>query len=172
MVAAPPADEKGEVQLLGIPPGKYVVLADTPMRDYSVVRMSANGTQSSGHSLDLAAGATTEGTVSLVGGTGSVEGFAKRAGKGVAGVMVVLVPKDPEANGELFRRDQSDRWKLQPRQRGSRRRYDPGDRAPMGLGWVAARHQRSLPRSQAQDLSECGGPRAVRLFQAVVVQMR
>ena len=53
------------------------------MRDYSGVRISANGTQSSGHSLDLAAGATTEGTVSLVGGTGRVEGFAKHAENGV-----------------------------------------------------------------------------------------
>ena len=38
----------------------------------------------------------------------TVEGFAKRSGKGVQGAMVVLVPKDPESNHELFRRDQSD----------------------------------------------------------------
>ena len=31
-----------------------------------------------------------------------------RAGKGFAGAMVVLVPKNPEADRELFRRDQSD----------------------------------------------------------------
>ena len=37
-----------------------------------------------------------------------VEGFAKRAGKGVAGAMVMLVPKDIEANSEWLRRDQSD----------------------------------------------------------------
>jgi hypothetical protein len=37
-----------------------------------------------------------------------VEGFAKRDGKGVAGAMVVLVPKDPEANHDRFRRDQTD----------------------------------------------------------------
>jgi hypothetical protein len=35
-------------------------------------------------------------------------GFAKRGGKGVPGAMIVMVPKDPEAHGELFRRDQSD----------------------------------------------------------------
>lgn len=44
----------------------------------------------------------------LVGGTVKVEGFVKRAGKAAAGVMVVLVPTDPESNVELFRRDQSD----------------------------------------------------------------
>jgi hypothetical protein len=37
-----------------------------------------------------------------------VEGFAKRAGKGIAGAMVVLVPEDPDTNRILFRRDQTD----------------------------------------------------------------
>jgi hypothetical protein len=38
----------------------------------------------------------------------TVEGFAKRDGKAVAGAMIVLVPKDREGNRDLFRRDQSD----------------------------------------------------------------
>jgi hypothetical protein len=33
---------------------------------------------------------------------------AKRAGKAFAGAMVVLVPKNPESERDLFRRDQSD----------------------------------------------------------------
>ena len=37
-----------------------------------------------------------------------VEGFAKRDAKGVAGAMVLLVPKDPGAFPDLVRRDQSD----------------------------------------------------------------
>jgi hypothetical protein len=37
-----------------------------------------------------------------------VEGFVKRAGKAVAGVIVVLVPVGGESAIELFRRDQSD----------------------------------------------------------------
>jgi len=37
-----------------------------------------------------------------------VQGTAKSAGKGFSGAMVVLVPKHPEGNHELFRRDQSD----------------------------------------------------------------
>jgi hypothetical protein len=37
-----------------------------------------------------------------------VEGFAKFGGKPVAGAMVVLAPRNPEVNRELFRRDQSD----------------------------------------------------------------
>lgn len=37
-----------------------------------------------------------------------IEGFARKDGKGVAGAMVVLVPKDLTAIAELARRDQSD----------------------------------------------------------------
>ena len=73
-----------------------------------VRRIVVNGSPSTGHNLDVVAGSTIEGTVTLIGGQTIVEGFAKRAGKGVPGAMVVLVPKDPEANNELFRRDQSD----------------------------------------------------------------
>ena len=38
----------------------------------------------------------------------TLEGIAKLAGKPVSGAMIVLVPKDSEADRELFRRDQSD----------------------------------------------------------------
>ncbi len=37
-----------------------------------------------------------------------VEGFARKGEKGVAGAMVLLVPKDPAAFPDLVRRDQSD----------------------------------------------------------------
>jgi hypothetical protein len=37
-----------------------------------------------------------------------VEGFALKDGKGLPGVMVVLVPRNPASNLSLFRRDQSD----------------------------------------------------------------
>ena len=41
-------------------------------------------------------------------GSSNIEGIAKRAGKPFAGAMVVLVPKNPKADHDLFRRDQSD----------------------------------------------------------------
>lgn len=57
-------------------------------------------------------------TVTLVAGKTSVQGMVRKApasgtsgagdGKGMAGVMVVLVPQNPGANRDLFRRDQSD----------------------------------------------------------------
>jgi hypothetical protein len=58
--------------------------------------------------LEIVPGSTIKGDVTLLSGTGTIEGFAKRAGKGFPGAMIVLVPKDAEAHGELFRRDQSD----------------------------------------------------------------
>jgi len=37
-----------------------------------------------------------------------IEGFARKDGKGKAGVMVLLVPQNPAAHSDLYRRDQSD----------------------------------------------------------------
>ena len=47
-------------------------------------------------------------TVTVALGKTNIEGFAFKDGRGQAGVMVVLVPKDPAASLEEFRLDQSD----------------------------------------------------------------
>jgi hypothetical protein len=73
-----------------------------------VVRIASEVGTISGHALDVPPGASLTVALSLVGGSVTVEGFAKRAGKGVSGTMIVLVPKAPEANHDRFRRDQSD----------------------------------------------------------------
>lgn len=101
-------DDKGEAEFVHVPPGKYTLLAASPNSDYAVTQIAINGTPSRGHSLEVVAGSSIDGTVTLLTGSASVEGFAKRAGTGVAGAMVVLVPKDMEADSELLRRDQSD----------------------------------------------------------------
>jgi Carboxypeptidase regulatory-like domain len=108
VVLASPVDAKGESTLVNVPPGKYDLIAATPNMNYAVTQIATNGSTKLGHTLEIAAGSTIEGTVTLVAGTGTVRGFAKRGGKGVAGAMVVLVPSDPEVSDELFRRDQSD----------------------------------------------------------------
>jgi hypothetical protein len=101
-------NEKGGSDFVHVPPGVYTLLAASPNGDYAVTQISLGGVASRGHTLELAAGASIEGTVTLVTGSGRVEGFAKRAGKGVAGAMVVLFPEKIEGNSELLRRDQSD----------------------------------------------------------------
>lgn len=108
IVAFRPVDAAGEVVFEGLPSGKYAVLVSSANKPYSVVRTSSQGVESAGHELNATPGASSDTTVFLAGGVVTVEGFAKRGGKPMAGVMVILVPKDPESHQEMFRRDQSD----------------------------------------------------------------
>src|SRR6266566_886593 len=108
VAAIRPIDTAGEVKFEDLPPGKYAILVFSPTKPYSVVRTSSQGVQTSGHELDVTPGASLDATVFLAGGVASLEGFAKRGEKPMAGAMVILVPKDPESHQEMFRRDQSD----------------------------------------------------------------
>jgi hypothetical protein len=108
VVVASQVDAKGECTFVHFPPGKYDLMAATPRSFYAVTEIATNGSSRRSHALEVAAGSTIEGTVTVVAGTGTVRGVARRDGKGVAGVMVVLVPSDPETQDEQFRRDQSD----------------------------------------------------------------
>jgi hypothetical protein len=101
-------DAKGEAEFQDVVPGKYVLLAQAKGKAFYVGRTSSQGNESSGRTLNVVPGVSLAVSITLVGSVGSVEGFAKREGKAVSGAMVVLVPKDPDANRELFRRDQSD----------------------------------------------------------------
>jgi hypothetical protein len=108
IVAFRPVDAAGEVLFEELPAGKYAVLVSSPNKPYSIVRSSSQGVESPGHELNVAPGASFDITVFLAGGVVTVEGFAKRGEKPMAGVMVILVPKDPESHQEMLRRDQSD----------------------------------------------------------------
>jgi hypothetical protein len=107
-VAARQVSGEGKVDFGEIPAGTYDLQVGSPDGMFSVARISSEGRDTSGHTLKVTPGSTLSVDLYLVGGSASVEGFAKRAGKPVAGAMIVLVPKHPEANRELFRRDQSD----------------------------------------------------------------
>ncbi|HWY59302.1 MAG TPA: carboxypeptidase-like regulatory domain-containing protein [Terriglobales bacterium] len=108
IVAWQEMNEKGEVEFNDLAPGKYDVLAGSRRKSYSVAQMTSDSGVISGHTLNLAPGSSLTISLLLAGGTVNVEGYAKRAGKAASGVMVVLVPKDPETHRDLFRRDQSD----------------------------------------------------------------
>ena len=99
---------KGNVEFNDISPGKYEVLVLSPQRAYSLVSISSEAGEIPGHILNVPPGSSMDISLSVVGSTMNVEGVAKKNGKPFAGVMVVLVPKDPESNRILFRRDQSD----------------------------------------------------------------
>jgi hypothetical protein len=107
-VAWQAVNPKGEAELQQVAAGRYEVLVEGFTRRYSIARISAEGAETSGHNLTVAAGSSPSVTLNLVEGSVEVQGIAKRAGEAIAGAMVVLVPKDPETNRDLFRRDQSD----------------------------------------------------------------
>ena len=108
MVAYKRADASGEASFEDLAPGKYALMVFTPAKPYFVVRSSSQNGETPGHGLNIAPGANLEMTAFVVGGVVNVEGVVHKAGKPLAGVMVVLVPKEPDAHIELFRRDQSD----------------------------------------------------------------
>ncbi len=109
MVAASQAvDSKGEAELQSVAIGKYEVAVWGGGKPYSISHISAEGAELTAHTLNLAAGSAASVSLTLVGGSVEVQGTAKKAGKAVAGAMVVLVPQSPETDHDLFRRDQSD----------------------------------------------------------------
>src|SRR5579864_5257843 len=103
-----PISSKGEAELAQIAAGHYDVLVWGSNKPYSIAHISAEGAEVSGHSLTVTAGSSPSVSLTVVGGSLNVEGKAQRAGKPFAGAMVVLVPRNPEGNRSLFRRDQSD----------------------------------------------------------------
>jgi hypothetical protein len=70
--------------------------------------MSAEGASVSGHAINVTAGSTASVSLTVITGSVEMQGRVMQAGTGFAGAMVVLVPKDPELDHDLFRRDQSD----------------------------------------------------------------
>jgi len=107
-VNAAVVDAKGEANFSDVIPGKYEVATRSPTQSYSVVGITSDAGTIPGHSLNVPPGASLTIALSLVGGSVTVEGVAKRAGKGVSGAMIVLVPKNPEVNRDRLRRDESD----------------------------------------------------------------
>jgi hypothetical protein len=101
-------DAKGETKLEQTAAGRYEVVVYGGQKPYSIAHMRAEGAQVAGHTLTVLPGSSPTVTLTLVGGSVEVDGIATRAGKGLAGAMVVLVPKDAELDRDLFRRDQSD----------------------------------------------------------------
>ncbi len=101
-------DPTGKFTFENLPPGKYAILVGSQPKPYSVVRTSSQAGDTPGHDVNITAGAAVELTAWLSAGTVSIDGVVQKKGKSIAGVMVALVPKDPVAHIELFRRDQSD----------------------------------------------------------------
>ena len=90
-----------------IPAGTYGVTIARPPA-CAVRSMSATGAKVSGRTVEIGSSPEVRLSVVVSHGSGVVKGFALKDGKPAEGVMIVLVPQDPEHNLVLFRRDQSD----------------------------------------------------------------
>ncbi len=76
--------------------------------DFRVREITAGGATVSGHGLQIPRNGTVPLKVVLAKGLARIDGTVLLDDKPLSGVMVVLVPENPEGNIDLFRRDQSD----------------------------------------------------------------
>jgi 5-hydroxyisourate hydrolase-like protein (transthyretin family) len=98
---------KGQFKFDTVQPGVWSLSATAQGTILPVVSVSTGGTAIAGSQMSikdrpLSIIATVSPTLLRV------QGFARRDGKGMAGVMIVLVPRLPSAYRALVRRDQSD----------------------------------------------------------------
>lgn len=108
MAAFAQGDASREVSFPAVKPGKYALVVLAPGKSYAVRRTISAGGELLGHDVNVASGTSTEVTAQVVEGVVGIEGAVEKQGKPVAGIMLALVPNEPESHVELFRRDQSD----------------------------------------------------------------
>jgi hypothetical protein len=97
----------GSFNVVGVPPGNYEVWVAGSGTSLAVIQMTAAGATADGHLLRVGSQPVSI-AATLAEGSATVTGFATRDGKAMAGVMILLVPRSPTADREMFRRDQSD----------------------------------------------------------------
>ncbi|MEQ1472702.1 MAG: carboxypeptidase-like regulatory domain-containing protein [Candidatus Acidiferrum sp.] len=103
-----PVEPSGHVALENARAGKYNILAFSNDKRYSVTRAVSAGVEISPGEFMVTSGSSQEVTIYVTAGVVSVEGFVKHGNKAASGVMVALIPKNPQAHRDMFRRDQSD----------------------------------------------------------------
>ncbi len=162
--------DDGSFTLHSVSPGRYTVHIDTRGGQLSILQMMASGAEVQGSHLTIGSEAVSL-AASLTAGTTTLSGFAKSNGKALGGVMVLLVPHDPDADPELFRRDQSNTD-------GSftLNRAVPGDYTLVAIenGWTLewARREVIAPYLAGGVKVRLTGQRTLELPSAVEVQRR
>jgi hypothetical protein len=101
------ANPDGTFSLHGVPPGTYEVWVAAADASLAVTHLTATGAATEGNTIKVGS-APVAISATLADGSATVTGFAMRDAKPGAGVMVLLVPKNPAVEREMFRRDQSD----------------------------------------------------------------
>ena len=97
----------GSFKFNGVPQGSWLVEAESSNQPLPVLSIASAGKAHAGNRITVEDKPLAL-VVTVSASNTRVEGFARKDGKGVAGAMVVLMPKDATAIAELARRDQSD----------------------------------------------------------------
>ncbi len=100
-------DKTGKFQLRGVAPGEYRLAAWSPQNAMGVMSVTTHGASNNGSLVKIGSTSVTIAALIDLGRT-TVNGFAKQDGKPFAGAMMVLIPADPEAHADAYRRDQTD----------------------------------------------------------------
>ena len=105
--AMPVGAARGFFRYSSVSPGKFAVSAFASGRRLAVISITSGNRTHAGNSLAVG-DQPLQIVLTVSPGDMRVDGFARKDGKGFAGAMVVLVPRDLNACDELARRDQSD----------------------------------------------------------------
>jgi uncharacterized protein YodC (DUF2158 family) len=97
----------GRFTFMPVPPGEYEVWATAGDKRMPVVATALGARAQAGNVITLREGGPAL-TVTVSGAEVRVEGLAKKDGRGFAGAMMVLLPRDHAQWKALTRRDQSD----------------------------------------------------------------
>lgn len=98
---------KGQFRFDSVLPGRWELWAWATGAQSAVVSITVGGKTHAGNALTVGERPLTL-LATIKAGDARVPGFTRKDGKGFAGAMVVLVPKDTTAFQALVRRDQSD----------------------------------------------------------------
>ncbi|HXZ79101.1 MAG TPA: carboxypeptidase-like regulatory domain-containing protein [Terriglobales bacterium] len=102
-----PISPNGQVEFQPLPPGVYEIFLPNP-QGWFLKSLTATGAKVRGRAIEIGSSENVQLALVLSKGVGRIDGVVMRDDKPQGGVMVVLIPHDPENHGPLFRRDQSD----------------------------------------------------------------
>jgi hypothetical protein len=98
----------GNFGLANVQPGKYRLEVVGRGKRFFVAKLAATGAQIENGRVTIGSSPVMIAATVYPDPDLEVTGYAKKEGKPVPGAMIVLVPRDPANNRDLFRRDQSD----------------------------------------------------------------
>jgi hypothetical protein len=98
---------RGAFHFPSVLPGKWIISVNGTGGRLSIASTTIHGTTHAGNAIAVGDKAL-EITLNVMESDLRVTGFARKEGKGFAGAMIVLAPKDLNSIRELARRDQSD----------------------------------------------------------------